>query len=65
MLSGGVTPASVYDKTGARLLQDVIEDLQGVKKVIADGIYEGVPPFTAQGRIEWQIVEKKSYRRKI
>ena len=60
VMAAGVTAASVHDKTGARVLQDDVEDMGRVKKVIADGIYQGVPPFTAHGRIEWQIVEKKA-----
>lgn len=60
VMAAGVTAASVHDKTGARTLKDDVEDLVRVRKVMADGIYQGVPPFTAQGRIEWQIVEKKA-----
>ena len=60
VMAAGVTAASVHDKTGARVLQDDVEDMGRVKKVIADGIYQGVPPFDAHGRIEWQIVEKKA-----
>lgn len=60
VMAAGVTRASVHDKTGAKVLKDDIEDLGRVKKIIADGAYQGVPPFTANGRIEWQIVEKKA-----
>jgi putative transposase len=60
VMAAGVTAASVHDKTGAVTLQDDVEDLSRVKKVIADGAYRGVPPFDANGRIEWQIVEKKA-----
>ena len=56
----GVTAASVHDKTGALTLQEDIEDLGRVKKIIADGSYRGVSPFTAGGRIQWEIVEKKA-----
>ncbi len=60
VMAAGVTAASVHDKTGARTLQADVDDLSRVQKVIADGTYRGVPPFTAQGRIEWEIVEKKA-----
>jgi putative transposase len=60
VMAAGVTAASVHDKTGARVLQDDIEDLGGVKKVIADGAYQGGPPFTAHGRIEWEVIEKNA-----
>ena len=60
VMAAGVTAASMHDKTGVKVLKDDIEDLGCVKKVIADGAYQGVPPFTAKGRIEWQIIEKKA-----
>ena len=61
VMAAGITAAAVHDKAGAAtVLKDDIEDLQRVKKVIADGAYQGVPPFSANGRIEWQIVEKKA-----
>lgn len=60
VLAIGVTAASVHDKAGALTLQDDVEDLGRVNKIIADGSYQGPPPFTAKGRIEWQIVEKKA-----
>ena len=60
VMAAGVTAASVHDKVGALTLKDDIEELGRVKKVIADGAYQGVPPFTDQGRIEWEIVEKKA-----
>lgn len=60
VMAVGVTAASVHDKTGARVLQNDLEDLASVKKVIADGAYQGIPPFDAGGRIQWQIVEKKA-----
>lgn len=60
VMAAGVTAASVHDKAGAQTLQDDVEDLQRVKKVIADGAYQGVPSFNANGRIQWEIVEKKA-----
>jgi putative transposase len=60
VMAAGTTAASVHDKTGARVLQDSVEDLARVKKVVADGGYGGEPPFEAGGRIEWEIVEKKA-----
>ena len=60
VMAAGVTAASVHDKVGAMTLQGDVEDLQRVKKVIADGAYQGIPPFSAHGRIEWEIVEKKA-----
>jgi putative transposase len=56
----GVTAASVHDKTGAKTLQDDIEDIGRIKKIVADGSYRGIPPFTASGGIQWEIVEKKA-----
>lgn len=60
MLAAGVTAASLHDKAGVRSIKEDVEDHEGVKKVIADGAYKGAPPFTAGGRIEWEIVEKKA-----
>jgi putative transposase len=60
VMAVGVTAASVHDKTGAVTLKDDIEDLGRVKNLIADGAYQGIAPFTANGRIEWEIVEKKA-----
>ncbi len=60
VMAAGVTAASVHDKTDARTFQDDVEDLATVTKVIADGAFQGIPPFDANGRIEWQIVEKKA-----
>jgi putative transposase len=60
VIVAGVTAASVHDKAGALTLKDDIEDLGRIKKIIADGAYQGVPPFNAGGRIEWEIVEKKA-----
>lgn len=60
VMAAGLTAASVHDKTSARVLQDDVEDLSRVRKVIADGAYQGVPPFTANGRIEWEVIEKKA-----
>ena len=56
----GVSAASVHDKAGAMTFKEDVEDISRVTKIIADGAYRGVPPFTAQGRIEWEIVEKKA-----
>lgn len=56
----GVTAASVHDPAGTQTLQDEVEDLQCVKKVIADGAYQGMPPFDAKGRIQWETVAKKA-----
>ena len=60
VMAVGVTAASVHDKTGALSLKEDIEDIGRMKKIIADGAYKGVSPFTAGGRIEWEIVEKKA-----
>src|SRR4051794_15794024 len=59
VVAAGVTAASVHDKPGSKTLQQDIEDLAGVRKIVADGAYKGVPPFTAHGHIEWEIVERK------
>lgn len=58
VVAAGITAASVHDKRGSKTLEEDIKDIGSVKKIVADGAYKGVPPFTAQGRIEWEIVEK-------
>lgn len=60
VMATGVTAASVHDKTGARVLADELTDNHGIRKVVADGAYKGIPPFDAGGRIQWQVVEKKA-----
>lgn len=40
-----------------------MEDVGGVKKIVAYGAYQGIPHFTAHGRIEWEIVERKETHR--
>src|SRR5215218_5044985 len=60
VMAAGVSAASVHDKAGTKVLKDDVEDLERVKKVIADGAYGGTAPFTANGRIQWEIVEKKA-----
>lgn len=62
VMAVGVTAANVHDKVGVMSLSPDVEDHRKVVKIIADGAYRGVPPFTAQGRIEWEIVEKKAGR---
>jgi len=59
VVAAGITAASVHDKPGSKTLQQDIEDLGSVKKIVADGAYKGVSPFTAHGHIEWEIVERK------
>src|SRR4051794_25745722 len=59
VMAAGITAASVHDKPGALSIEEQVEDLGGVKKIMADGAYKGIPPFTVHGRIEWEIVEKK------
>lgn len=54
----GVTSAFVHDKTGARVLQDDVEDRMWVKTIVADGAYEGTPAFDRRGTIDWQIVQR-------
>jgi len=39
VVAAGVTAANVHDKPGSKTLQQDIEDLQGVKKIVADGAY--------------------------
>ena len=60
VMAVGITSAGVHDKPGAMSLKEDTEDHERVTKMIADGAYRGVPPFTDQGRIEWEIVEKKA-----
>ena len=63
IMAAGVTAANVHDKVGALSLEEQVEDLDGVKKIMADGAYKGIPPFTAHGHIQWEIVEKKAGNR--
>jgi putative transposase len=60
VMAVGITAASVHDKPGALSIKEEVEDHRNVVKVLADGSYKGVPPFTAGGRIEWEIVERKA-----
>ena len=60
VMAVGVTAASVHDRPGAQTLQQDVEDLQRVRKIIADGAYKGAPPFDAGGKIQWEIIEKKA-----
>jgi putative transposase len=60
VMAVGITAASVHDKTNVQSIKEDVEDLQEVTKIVADGAYKGTPAFTAQGRIEWQIVDKKA-----
>ena len=60
VLAVGVTGANVHDKPGAESIREQVEDIGRVKKVLADGSYKGEPPFTAGGRIEWEVVERKA-----
>lgn len=59
VVAAGITAASIHDKPGSLSLKEDIEDLGDVKKIVADGAYKGAAPFTAKGRIEWEIVERK------
>jgi transposase len=58
IMAAGVTSAFVHDKTGARVLHDEVEDHSKVKTIVADGAYQGTPPFDRAGTIRWQIVER-------
>ena len=60
IMAVGVTAANVHDKPGALSIKEQIEDQAKVKKLLTDGSYKGIPPFTAGGRIEWEVVEKKA-----
>ena len=57
-MAAGVTSAFVHDKTGARVLQDDVEEHYKVKTIVADGAYQGEAPFDRVGTINWQIVER-------
>ena len=63
VVAAGVTAANVHDKPGALSIKEQVEDLGRVKKIVADGAYQGIPPFNDHGRIEWEIVEKKAGNR--
>jgi transposase len=58
IMAAGVSSAYVHDKTGARVLKDDVEDHPRVQKIVADGAYQGEPPFDRAGSIQWQIVER-------
>jgi transposase len=58
IVAAGITAASVHDKTGARVLQDDVEDRMRVKTIVADGAYQGAPPFDRSNTIKWKIVER-------
>jgi putative transposase len=60
VVAAGITAANVHDKPGALSIKEQVEDFSSVKKIVADGAYQGIPPFDAHGRIEWEIVEKKA-----
>lgn len=60
ILAAGVTAASVHDKPGALRLKEQMEDHGNMQKIMADGAYRGMPPFTAGGRIVREVVEKKA-----
>lgn len=58
VVAAGVTSAFVHDKTGARVLQDDVEDHRRVKTIVADGAYQGMPAFDRAGTIKWQIIQR-------
>lgn len=60
VMAVGVTAANVHDRPGSLSMKEQIEDLGRVRKILADGSYKGEPVFTAAGRIEWEIVERKA-----
>ena len=60
IMAVGITAANVHDKPGALSIKEDVEDHPKVVKILADGSYKGVPPFTAGGRIQWEIVERKA-----
>lgn len=58
----------MHDKTGARTLRDDIEELGRVKKAIAGGACQGVPPFHSGGRFKvlpkrWIVERTFAWRR--
>lgn len=56
----GITAASVHDKPGALSLKKRGKIIQRSSRLWQRGAYRGVPPFTAYGPIEGQIMEKKA-----
>jgi transposase len=58
IVAAGVTSALVADKTGVRVLQDDVEDMQSVRQIVADYAYRGSAPFTAGGRLRWLIIRR-------
>lgn len=59
VLAADVSSAFVHDKKGALLLERDIADHPSIRTIIADGGYQGPPPFTLSGRIRWLLVERK------
>lgn len=57
-MAAGVTSAFVHDKTGARVLQDDVEDHPRVKTVVAGGAYQGEVPFDRAEALQWQMAER-------
>lgn len=51
VMAAGVTAANVHDKPGSLSLQQQIEDLGGVRKIVADGAYRGEPPLRHTGML--------------
>lgn len=60
VMAVGVTAANVHDKPGSMSIKEEVEDHAKVKKILTNGSYKGEPPFTAQGRIEWEVAERKA-----
>ena len=59
VLAAAVSSAFLHDKKGALLLQRDIEERPRLKTIVADGGYDGPPPFTAHGRIRWLLRQRK------
>jgi transposase len=59
VLAADVSSAFLHDKKGALLLERDIADHTRIKTIVADGGYQGPPPFTLAGRIRWLLVERK------
>ena len=60
VMAVGVTAACVHDKAGAMSIKEDVEDHPKGVKVFADGAHRGIPPFDANGRIEWEVVQRKA-----
>lgn len=59
-LAMGVSAANCHDKKAVLRLKEGVEDYSSIKVIFTDGAFQGAAPFDAQGKIKWQVVNKKA-----